>query len=65
MITVNKQEHEWRDGMTLQTLLDEKRFTFPRIVVKVNGQLVKKYDYSTYTIENGDVIDAIHMIGGG
>ncbi len=26
MITVNKQEHEWRDGMTLQTLLDEKRF---------------------------------------
>jgi thiamine biosynthesis protein ThiS len=65
MITVNKQEHEWHDGMTIQSLLEEKNFTFPRIVVKVNGKLIKKQQYSSYTIEDGDRIDAIHMIGGG
>ena len=65
MITVNKHEHEWRDGMTIQSLLEEKNFTFPRIVVKVNGKLVKKQNYSSYKIQNGDQIDAIHMIGGG
>ena len=57
MITVNKHEHEWRDGMTIQSLLEEKNFTFPRIVVKVNGKLVKKQNYSSYKIQNGDRID--------
>jgi thiamine biosynthesis protein ThiS len=65
MITVNKQEHEWSKGMTIQQLLEEKKYTFPRIVVKVNGKVVRKPEYRAYRLNDGDVVDAIHMVSGG
>ena len=47
MIRVNDQyEVAWRPGMTVQDVLDELKFTFRMIVVKVNGQLVLRADYA-------------------
>ncbi len=65
MISINKCEHNWYENMTVESLLQDKKYTFPRIVVKVNGNVVKKSEYSAYQINDGDIIDAIHMIGGG
>ena len=65
MITINKREHEWYENMTIESLLQDKKYTFPRIVVKVNGKVIKKSEYSVCPINDGDIIDAIHMIGGG
>jgi len=40
-------------------------FTFPMIVVKINGRLVKKEDYERMFIGDGDNVEAIHLISGG
>jgi sulfur carrier protein len=65
LITVNKRETEWHEGMTVQELLDMKNYTFKMIVVKVNGNVVPKKKYDTYEIHDGDNVDAIHLISGG
>ncbi len=66
MIRVNNQYHvEWRPNMTVQDLLDELKFTFRMIVVKVNGQVVLRPDYATTLVPDGAEVQALHLISGG
>jgi len=51
--------------ITVNELLAVKRFTFRMLVVKVNGKLVKKDEYSMATIKDGDDVQVIHLISGG
>ncbi|MGI6485362.1 MAG: sulfur carrier protein ThiS [Thermoanaerobacterales bacterium] len=65
MITVNKEVMEFEEGMTVQDLLDKKKFTFPLITVIVNNKIVPRDDYSKFKIHDNDVIDVIHIMSGG
>ncbi len=66
MIRVNNQfEVEWRPGMTVQDMLDALHFSFRMIVVKVDGQIVLKKDFSSTQVPDGAVVEAIHLISGG
>jgi sulfur carrier protein len=66
MIRVNNQyELEWRPGMTVQDVLDALRFSFRMIVVKVNGDLVRRSAYATTPVPDGADVQAIHLISGG
>jgi thiamine biosynthesis protein ThiS len=66
MIRVNNQyQVEWRSSMTVQDLLDELKFTFRMIVVKVNGQVVLRPDYATTLVPDGAEVQALHLISGG
>jgi sulfur carrier protein len=66
MIRVNNQyEVEWRPGMTVQDLLDELKFTFRMIAVKVNGVVVLRPDYVTTLVPDGAEVQALHLVSGG
>ena len=65
MIQVNKRDFDWWKGMTIQSLLDAKRYTFRMIIVKVNGKVVPKDQYAMFPIHDGDNVDVIHLMGGG
>jgi sulfur carrier protein len=66
MIRVNNQyEVEWRPGMTVQDVLDELKFTFRMIAVKVNGVVVLRPDYATTLVPEGAEVQALHLISGG
>ena len=65
MICVNQEEMEWEAGMTIQDVLDRRRYTFPMIVVKVNGELVRKEAYTTYQVPDEADVQVIHLISGG
>jgi len=52
-------------AITVNELLAIKRFTFKMLIVKVNGRLVRKDEYSTATIKDGDDVQVIHLISGG
>ena len=51
--------------ITVAELLKIKTFTFRMLIVKINEVVVKKDDYSTATIKDGDNIQVIHLISGG
>ena len=41
-ITVNGDSLDWAAGMTVSDVLASKKYTFRMLVVRVDGQLVKK-----------------------
>jgi len=53
------------DTITITQLLKIKNYTFRMLVVKINDIVVKKDDYSTATIKDGDNVQVIHLISGG
>jgi sulfur carrier protein len=65
-ITVNKREYDFAENeLNIAELLARMNFTFPMIVVKLNGVLVKKENYAETLIGEADVVEAIHLISGG
>ena len=66
MIRVNdKFDVEWREGMTVNSILEVLKFTFPMIIVSVNGRVVPRSEYGTTRIEDNDEVKVIHLIAGG
>jgi len=65
MVCVNEEEMEWQAGMTVQDVLDRRKYTFPLIIVQVDGQLVPKEEYAAYLVPDGADVKVIHLISGG
>jgi sulfur carrier protein len=66
MIRVNdKFDVEWQEGMTVDSLVKILKFTFPMIVVLVNGKIVPRGEYETTRIEDNDEVKVLHLLAGG
>ncbi|MDO5114455.1 MAG: sulfur carrier protein ThiS [Synergistaceae bacterium] len=65
MITVNGELSPWREGLTVQQLLDEKNFTFKMLAVWIGDNVVDKSRYSEAIIPDGAEVQVIHNISGG
>lgn len=61
----NKFDLEWEEGLTVETLLQRLKFSFPMIIVSVNGQMVAKEQYATHQIPDDAQVQVLHMIAGG
>jgi sulfur carrier protein len=53
------------ESLSVSELLAMMKFTFPLIIVKINGQLIKKEDYGRVFIGDNDNVEAIHLMSGG
>lgn len=53
------------DVLTVRLLLDRMNFSFPLIIVKVNGLLVSRDDYEKVSVHDGDRVEVIHLMSGG
>ena len=66
MIRVNDRlDVQWHDGMTIRDLLTTCNFTFPLINVTVNGVLIPKEEWDTFTLQDETSVRVIHLITGG
>ena len=66
VILVNdRDEIEWEEGLTVSALLEWFRYTFPLIVVTINGEVVPREEYPTRVISDGADVRVIHLIAGG
>ena len=50
---------------TVQDLLDELRIESGRVAVEVNLTIVKKADYTTFKLKDGDKVEIVNFVGGG
>jgi thiamine biosynthesis protein ThiS len=65
-ITLNNRSETFdKELMSIAELIKIKNFTFKALVVKINGQLVRKNQYEEAVVHNGDKVDVIHLISGG
>lgn len=60
----NPEELEFAE-LSVKDLLSVKKYTFKLIIIKINGSVVKKDDYASAIIKDGDKVDVIHLISGG
>jgi sulfur carrier protein len=61
----NRDKVAWEEGLTVSALLERFRYTFPHIIVKVDGEVVPREEYPTRTIPDGADVWVIHLIAGG
>ena len=66
MISVNNKERvEWRQGLTIQRLLDQTGRTEGLFTVVVDGQMVPRAEYSNRTLEDGAEVNIFRVSHGG
>jgi len=65
IILNNKEEIFETEELTINELLQLKKYTFKMLVIKVNGNIVKKSEYYTKTVVEGDDVMVLHLVSGG
>lgn len=65
MITVNGEPLEHNDGMTVDDVLQAKRYIFRMLAVSVDGELVPRKAYKVTRVPDGADVQVIHMMSGG
>ena len=65
MLTVNGESLAFEENMTIRDVLKAKNYTFPLLIIKVNGQNVPRAEYDSTVVADGDDIKVIHLISGG
>ena len=65
IILNNRNESFDADQLTINELLAVKNFTFKMLVVKVNGELVRRRDFDSAIVKDGDDVMVLHLITGG
>ncbi|MBP6979135.1 MAG: sulfur carrier protein ThiS [Bacteroidales bacterium] len=61
----NTPEEILAETLTINELLRYKNFTFRLLVIKVNGKLVRREDYDTTIVHDGDHVVVMHLVSGG
>jgi len=65
-ISLNNRSEELRENrLTVTELLRTKNFTFKMLIIRINGQLIRKPDYDSTLIVDGDDVQVLHLISGG
>lgn len=66
MICVNnRDEIEWEEDMTVSDLLDRLDYTFPRLIVKIDGEVITRENFANRTIPDQADVKVIHLLAGG
>lgn len=65
MIKVNDKNVNFVENETISGLLKRMKYIFPNVVVKINGKLVKRTDFTDTIVPDKSEISVIHMISGG
>jgi thiamine biosynthesis protein ThiS len=53
------------ESLTIREIMQIKNFTFPNLVIKINGRLIRKPQYDSAVVQEGDIVEIIHLISGG
>ena len=65
-MNLNHKEYKgWREGLTVQNVIDENTFTWPKLVVKRNGKVIWPEEYGITVLDEKDDLEVIHLLGGG
>ncbi len=65
IILNNREEIIEADNITISELLKVKNYTWKMLVIKINGKVLKRNEYDTVRINEGDDVSVFHLITGG
>lgn len=65
VIEVNRRKITFVEGESIPGLLKRMSYTFPLVIIKVDGKIIQKKDQKDLLIVDGMKIDVIHLTSGG
>ena len=67
-ITLNSKEEfidTPRASLTINELRSIKKYSYKSLIVKINGELVRRENFDSAEFQDGDNVEIIHLIAGG
>ena len=64
-IEVNTEKVKWIEGETVSELLQRMNFVYPMLVIRMNGTVIPRPRYPETEIEDGAVLEILHLESGG
>jgi len=65
-LILNGKESNQAKGMTISRLLIEHEVKMPEVVlVELNGQILKRSEFESTTLNQGDKVEFLYFMGGG
>lgn len=64
-MTVNGQNADYTEGLTVESLLAREGFLPERVVVERNREIVPRERYSSTELSDRDQIEILQFVGGG
>ena len=64
-VHVNGESKELTEGTLLSELLTQLDLPVQRIAVEYNRKVVRRVDWETIALRDGDRVEIVHFVGGG
>lgn len=64
-LRVNGESRTLPEPVTLQQYLEANNLVLPFMAVARNGDVLHKHEYPQVTLQDGDVVEIVRMVGGG
>lgn len=64
-VTINGQKHELDRPMTVLAYLEMKGLVGRQLAVAVNGVILRREEFSSITVSDGDRMEVVRPVGGG
>ena len=65
-IQINGEQREFpQNSLSLDKLINELSLMPQRIAVEVNKTIVRRDEWATTTVKDGDQLEIVHFVGGG
>ena len=65
LLRINGETVEDVKAETVGELLEELKFQAGRVAVEVNLAIVRKADYGSFRLREGDTVEIVNFVGGG
>ena len=65
LITINGQEREVPDHLTLDGLINHLALAPERLAVELNREVVRRANWPHTALAEGDRVEIVHFVGGG
>ena len=64
-LQINGEPKDVADGLSLEELVRQLDLAPERLAVELNREVVRRADWPTITLSEGDRVEIVHFVGGG
>ena len=64
-VELNGEPQELGEGTTLSTLIEQLSLAPERVAVELNHDVVRRADWPSTRLSDGDRVEIVHFVGGG
>lgn len=64
-IKINGETKNIEEGESIQSLVEQLALASDRLAIELNSEVVRRADWSSVSLKEGDRVEIVHFVGGG